>query len=454
MLIVQDGIEYIHILSWGKAMAAIHNSKVVEIFKPLFFALLVIAGVAIRPLMYVAFVACALYIVFTDDKSQVYLLFFTLMPVATVFKLAPGSTSLFTYLQLLFLVTLLIKHGLKVRRKFLCVYTIYVLYVCIGMGTSISEGIKQITIPLIVYFCFQTLQSHRVKDYVTGYSLGVLISSIAGYFRSSIPNMTSFVTAKTERIAGGTYSDRISRFSGLWGDPNYYSVNLLLVFSLVVCFHVKKKISTSNAVLAYTIIITFGALTGSKSFLLMLAVLLVWMVIELFKHKRWILGGVAVMVVLGGMIMAFSGRIASLENVLIRLNASNGSIEALTTGRTVLWKDYWDYFGEHPIKFLFGNGILQGFTFYAPHNTLIDFLDIYGIIGSILFVCVLIQAVGSRKRNRGFINWLPLITILMMYMFLSMIFYLDLCYHIMIVMIMLYDQEQKGKKKTLLQKGM
>ena len=70
---------------------------------------LICAGVAIRPVMYVAAVAAVAIVIFAP-KTVVILLLFSWLSFSTVFKFSVGATSIFTYLELLFAIRLIVQN--------------------------------------------------------------------------------------------------------------------------------------------------------------------------------------------------------------------------------------------------------------------------------------------------------------------------------------------------------
>ena len=104
------------------------------------------------------------------------------------------------------------------------------------------------------------------------YIAGVLTSSLLMYVNLSLFRITEYVSSKTERLVGADVGDNITRFAGLYGDPNYYSVNIIVAMILILCLYRKRKINSIHSIILIVPFVFFAAKTGSKSALLMLII--------------------------------------------------------------------------------------------------------------------------------------------------------------------------------------
>lgn len=400
------------------------------------FLLLVIAGVVIRPLSYFAFTIAVAFVILQPDETVNLALLFFLMPIATVFKPSAGSTSFFTYIELVFVLKQLIKkHHLP--SKFFFGWFLFSGYVIIGMGSAVTDAIKQIIIPIMIYIGMLPENREKIDNYIELYALGTFFSSVLGLVKGSIPNLSSYVSTKVNHLGSGIYIDR---FAGLWGDPNYYSINLMLLFAALLYLYSKKKISLPRISVYYLLIVIFGAMTRSQSFIVVLAVTLVFMIVILFQTHHPFAGIISIAVIAVALFMIVSGRIELFDSVLLRMQTVAGRGD-ITTGRLDKWSQYFTEFANNPVKLIIGNGVGKGFSFVVPHNTYIDYLDIYGILGTTVYCGSLISINRAYERNNKFVNWLPMLILLAMYAMLSMIFYLDMVFQIMLAAMILYSSE-------------
>ena len=279
----------------------------------------------------------------------------------------------------------------------------------------------------------------KIDNYIELYTLGTILSSFLGLVKGSIPNLSNYVITKVNHLGYGVYIDR---FAGLWGDPNYYSVNLMLLIAALLYLYTKRKISLLRAGLYCSLLISFGAMTKSQSFILVLVVTLGFAIVILFQTHHPFAGIATITVIVVSLFMIASGRITLFDTVLLRMQTTVGRGD-ITTGRMDKWSLYFAEFANNTIKLFLGNGVEKGFSFVVPHNTYIDYLDIYGMLGSAIYCWTLTSIIRVYKRNNKFANWLPMLIILTMYTTLSMIFYLDMAFQIMLAMMILYDNTVK-----------
>ena len=106
-----------------------------------------------------------------------------------------------------------------------------------------------------------------------------------------------------------------------------------------------------------------------------------------------------------------------------------------------------DYFGNNPHKLLFGSGVSAGYLGGAPHNTYIDLLYYYGLVGTVLFLISLISAFStSRKLKRTSVNAFPIVCILISFFFLSDLMYYDFVFSMILsAYVFNYDFNNTGK---------
>ena len=77
-----------------------------------------------------------------------------------------------------------------------------------------------------------------------------------------------------------------------------------------------------------------------------------------------------------------------IERITSKFNALlSGQWNEVTTGRSSLANDYWSYISnEGIIRLLFGFNVLNCAASRVPHNTYIDFILQFGILGSMLYM--------------------------------------------------------------------
>lgn len=156
--------------------------------------------------------------------------------------------------------------------------------------------------------------------------------------------------------------------------------------------------------LAITVCLLTGLMTVSRSFLLVLALVLIWTLMVIPKNPQTAIGILisGVLIVCGG-VWLLQSYPALLQGLITRLSDGNMSTGG---GRSVLFARYLDAFLANPRLYFTGTGVtsykeITG-IYDSMHNALQQILVCYGIFGSILFyIGLLIPIVRCLRKNKG-----------------------------------------------------
>ncbi len=398
------------------------KTVLIEYLVPILSGLLIVFG-AVYPILTVACLLMnGVYMVFASPKAT-WKLMFGLLPFAQVYKvLAFGGTSFYTFLEVLLIVIFLIRVK-EVEQKFLIPLVLWAVYVLIGSGLNVLMWIKQLMIPVLIYIFFRS-ERPSYKELIVSLSLGLVLSSVLALFAFDIPQLLEMMNLSRLWEAEGV----VYRFTGLYRDPNYFTLVIVLCVISMVAFFTSRRMGVEALVLA-GVMIYFGARSASKSFVLMLAVVALMFVVCMFLNKRHVGGTVTLAVAVLGVVAMMAGKLNVFTGVLMRLQSGD-----LTTGRIITWGRYFTFFGENGLRLFFGSGINAGFLEeIAAHNTYIDLLYFYGIAGTALFVLTCLRAIGNRARKIRFANILPLVCLMAMNMFLSSVDFFDFPFNLILV---------------------
>ena len=268
-----------------------------------------------------------------------------------------------------------------------------------------------------------------------------MCSSLYRFLDSSFFRISAYTSQKVIGFGGGVF---VTRFSGLYTDPNYYAISIIISLCLVVFLYMQKRISLVITVALSIPLCVFAGMTGSKSALVMLAIPVLEMMYVCCKERNYVVLTIFFVALAAIVVGVIGGKIDIFNTAFDRLNLDTRSIDALTTGRTVLWRDYFTYFSEHLFKTIFGSSIAVtalktsiGVT--EPHNTYIDLILQLGIVGTLgLLSCIRLAYTNIRRNiDRGFQNYALLIVLLVMYCFLSQLQGYDLPFQIALCMMLL-----------------
>lgn len=392
-----------------------------QVWLPLLLTVLIIVGVSRPILSLAAFAIMAVYIFMAPMDASFAMLFY-LLPFACIFKTSPMSASLLTYLELIVAAKQIVV-GKRLNATFLASLVVFVLYIAIGFNWQLTTLIKQAAIPLLLY-CYFSQRRIDFKRITVYYAWGLLISSVLARFMDNIPNLSSYVAYdRAYDIAGTVY-----RFAGMYSDPNYYSTALIVTMAGMLLMITRGQMSVWYYLMVLAFIV-FGALTVSKSFILLLVLLAVVYVMMQIQRKKYGVAFVALLLVGVVAFMVLSGAIDIFENTLSRLMGGD-----LTTNRNNIWARYLSEFAADPLKVIIGHGIGSTSAGVAAHNTYIDFLYYYGVCGTLLFIFVCVSACKSKRRRKAsVISYVPAFLLLVSAGFLSMLMYYDFAFNLLYV---------------------
>ena len=391
--------------------------------------------------VYVAFSLFALgmvvlLIALKPEKYNLCILFY-IMSMASIFKVSPASTSFFTYIELVFVSWHLLRQKWMVSKlKFGAIaFTGYLIAgQCLAMKFDILATIKLVVNILILIIAMEKPWSEDGPRLLVSYVLGVVVSSLIALFGSLYFSIDSFFSMKSQRVG----VEVISRFSGLYADPNYFSVNLIIALCIIILLHNLKKIKATWAVLLAAFSVLLCSLTSSKSALLMLVIPLLTFISLNIHTRSYFRLALAFMLILGVGVL-LKDAVPMFETTFERISFSmkEGSF---TTGRSDIWCTYLDYFVQHPLQLTIGRSIavdlLDG---RAAHNTYLDLIYQLGVIGTVLFLWIIGSAVKPLQHLRrcNFANYSVLLVVIVMYFFLSELQYFDPPFHLILAAIVL-----------------
>jgi O-antigen ligase len=261
---------------------------------------------------------------------------------------------------------------------------------------------------LLLYMFVTNVRPENFKNHILAYSLGMLGSSVIGTFRTSLPQLSEyFETVHT--IYNG--SQLAYRFTGLNYDPNYYAVSA--VFAIILCFVlvINKQVNRLWGMALFSALLVFGFQSFSKTFLLAAVVTGVIFAVYMLTTVRMLvvlaLSGTAV----GGVALWLENK-GYMDMMLGRLSAGD-----ISTGRFEIWRTYLGHMEGSWRTLLLGDGLQAGYLpVGGPHNTYIESVYFVGIVGSLLFLGMLILLFSARvyNRQRCIINYLAVLIFMVM----------------------------------------
>lgn len=378
-----------------------------------------------------AFALCCFTMLLADYSFVISFLFF-IMPMAGIFKLAPEETSLFTYLELLFVVLHVIKKKFRTTYGELIAlfFGVYIVITAsLYSSLNITRAIKMVMNLVLIGYFAELIPEREYKRLFLYYIFGMIISSLMRFADSSYFPIEEYVAVQTERYAGMA----TTRFAGLYADPNYYSINVIIAMCLLIVLYRRRELSFPVVVGLMVPLVFFVGLTGSKSSFLMLILPIILLMYVCIKNRNYVALLGCIFGILLIVIFVAQGTIQIFDYVLNRLKNTTSGLAVFTTGRTAIWQNYFRFFGDNLIRTIFGTGaaidVLDG---VGAHNTYIDFIFLLGIVGTGLYIWALYYNIRkvNRSMHRNFLNYSVFLTLCVMYAFLSELLYFDLPFHI------------------------
>ncbi len=391
---------------------------------------LIILGVVVSNVFsMLAFLLFCVIVVVCDEKFLVCMMLF-LLPYASMFKLAPNVFSLYTVCEILALIKVLLKHKIKV--SVIVMATAYFVYLALGMilrgMNDYVEVLKQVEGVLLLSILVSIGKEIKFEKIAVFYILGIVTSSVFGMV---VQNSATFLAYAKE-----IYMDAVgySRFCGLRGDPNYYSIDVIVAILLLLALRKRGTVSKDVFWVLFAVLSAFGVLTLSKSFILIYIIVFIASSIIVFQEKNpieMILLVAALFVVL---MVGFSSD-GPLSQVLERIRNAD-DMYSLTSGRSKIWEDYLAFLGSDAGALIFGSGITCGtLNGRGTHNFFLESLYYLGIIGTLVLLgCFIVALKGSSEKiKRTSYNWFAWVVLLIMYFFLQMLLTYDLMFQIFLI---------------------
>ncbi len=367
--------------------------------------LLLVGSLWFKPLVLVAFVLHCITILFLKPKDSFLILMF-LMPFAIIYKFPGIPTSLLTISEVVLVCVVLAKKSIKVHHILLVMFIC--LYFLCRMKSEYIALPKLLAGYLILTSFIQVFDNDSATKVIDYYSIGLISSSLLGLLKEVIPGLRSFYTDLNYEFFDGV---EMLRFSGIFNDPNYFSV--AVISAIVSIIYAKGYLRYSN-IKAYALLAIFSALglfTYSKSFILMLAtVLLLEVIINWNKQNK--VQTILELIVIG--ILLTSGSIVVLDRLLSRFEATE-----LLTGRETIWKAYWEVIESRSHYWWFGCGLDAPYVIKPSHNLYIELIYYSGVVGMILYLFGWIGIVFSSHKNKiTILNLSLILMVFVMHIFL------------------------------------
>ncbi len=279
---------------------------------------------------------------------------------------------------------------------------------------------------LNVFLCILVTADSRVKlrinDVFSAFSTGIILSA-AMYLAAGLDTIPNIIDTL----------DQNTRFEAFASDPNYYSLYICLTIACVL--NVKGHNIYKFAVIA--LLAGIGLLTASKMCLLLMTAELFLIFLQFFSRRKenranrkfiaWLAVG------MGGLLYTFRKYVyVFVDNFFRRAGAAGTQItdlNKLTSGRSGIMADYMQILLSNVWCLLLGYGFkyhehLGQVDEAGAHNTYLDMLLAWGIIGTAIFLVIMYLWTRAYRTSRGIkrlsvVKLMPTLVLLINFMDLS-----------------------------------
>lgn len=216
------------------------------------------------------------------------------------------------------------------------------------------------------------------------------------------------------------------RFKAYGSDPNYYS---LYVCVTLACLVIKSKLKILDYILIAALV-CIGFFTASKMCLILMVVNLIFLLVstntgagKLARNIIILMVGFLLAVLLRDYILMF------MDNLFNRAGGDEMTLNSLTSGRSDIIFEFFRTIPDNPSVLFFGKGFAYHTRFgtslrAGAHNTFLDVLFAWGMVGVIAFLLVISGWLKRRKERIGaekytMLSKAPAIMMLLSWMSLS-----------------------------------
>lgn len=375
------------------------------------------------PLLNVIALLIALTYIFKANKEDILLFLLFVISFSSIFKLDLYGFAffnvvlIFSFIKVLFLCTQ--EAGIvsiSIPRYILVFGAVFACYaIIVSMGKDIIGSITVVVSLILCGILLSDQQNDEIhlRDYLRCFSAGIIIASFIGLFKSGFPRLIPYLSEAMIKENGEYYS----RFAGITGNPNHYTLPLSIVLAAYCILIIQKKVSLVDIVFISSIVI-FGIMSVSKSFLISFVLIIILLLVQLTKYNRKTLMFVMFLFIVCGCVIYTNQDNEVIRTIIFRLSndVNSGDIDSISTGRTAIWRNYIEYFTDNYTRLLFGSGF--GATWVkgrASHNYFIETVHYLGFVGSILYFCAINRFFSirnydnKRKQIYGYIPWFVLL---------------------------------------------
>lgn len=341
-------------------------------------------------------IICLALVLLDTRRATLILFFFTPLSYILVYN----QYNIYVFLMVAYIC------GALLRRKnaIAILPALFVAAYCVifsspDVAMNLGKFISPLLLSGLLFVCYYA-ERQDYKYILSYFMMGFMVSIVIGFFKNQIPLIRNIFEVNNLVIDGTHSILDFERFSGLSYDPNFFALIDCVLISALLFGEKKTNWLKAMALIALTVI---GFFTFSKSFVILIAVIFV---LYIFTRTKAPIKILLVALLVGGCLFCIE-KFTSLKiiSLISARFAYSDTVNDLTTGRASLWIEYLNYIFNDVRCFLVGEGFNALSLEKAAHNTYIEFIYHFGLIGASAWLVYFvwckraIDRLGKRKAS-------------------------------------------------------
>lgn len=317
------------------------------------------------------------------DFTLPILLFF--LPWSPIMRMNPDGFSVYTFGLVMACLFSVIKKRFSLRKYQLIAGLILIILTLLSKLLEGNElSFAYIAFMMMIVLFPSVLEESRKQKYdfyhlVMFFSLGAIVASLCAMSFAESANIQQFIRVDTYQT--------IVRRSGFYGDANFYAAQILAALGGALALTLQERMRKKLIYLAITALFLLycGFLSGSKSFALVTALMLLFWIVAVWKMRGSAGLKILLLTCFAGAVIyiATSAMFSELISIIEERFSRTTDVDSFTTGRVGLWKSYTDEIFGNPKVFFLGEGFTNiKVNDRGSHNTIIQLFYQFGILGA------------------------------------------------------------------------
>ncbi len=358
------------------------------------------------------FIGLALILALISNIDHMFMYTSFIIPIATGLP--------YSYIFMVFLIVLVIKKpewifNIKMMPLLLIIFVIEPLSIFYGVF-AITEYIGMLSVLIVIFsFIYNYSDESGFTRSCQLYLAGFILASVVVVFK------TISSASVSNLLAYGIRLGDVKNIASVEGIAVNFDPNTLAVFSAIALavsiILLKNSLSHRWSylfVMIFSVII--GIATMSRTFILLGAIILIYIIITTYKSIKGFIYILAILCVLLFLFFMLNKLYPSIiSNMAQRFTSSD-----ISNGRIQIFMSYAKAIINDPAKYILGLGIqkyqIKSGLYVSCHNGIQEIFVIWGLIGSILVAIMFTNVFRRIKRvssgNSNKVKYLPIIILI------------------------------------------